>query len=303
MLSRTEQINLYKNLTLNSRTDNATLGDQLINSETQKIFSLKPWTFLRKSRTDLTEASVQNYPLPADFKMMETVTVTSGGFQYIPKEVKSRRFWDELNVQNTVTSTFASWYMIFNNDLYLFPIPSDAGSTITFNYFVRTPNLTQDDYTTGTIVSIANGATTVTGAGTSWNASMVGRYIRLTETSTANAGDGLWYKIASVTSATVLELDNVYLGTTISAGSCAYTIGQISLLPDGFHELPVYRSVAQYWTFQVPDKGRAEMYTIMADRLEKDLIQQFGRDSSGVMINDTDIDFVNPNLLIQRTNN
>ncbi len=74
-------------------------------------------------------------------------------------------------------------------------------------------------------------------------------------------------------------------------------------MPDGFHELPVYRAVAQYWTFQVPDKMRAEMYTGMASDLQKELIQQFGRDTSGVMIEDTDIDFFNPNLSIQRTNN
>jgi len=71
-------------------------------------------------------------------------------------------------------------------------------------------------YGTGT-VSVTNGSTTVTGSGTSWTSGMAGRHFRL-----SNAIP--FYKIASVTDATHLELFSAY-GSNDAAGQ-AYTIFQ-----------------------------------------------------------------------------
>lgn len=302
MITRTEAINLYKNLTLNSRTDNATLGDTIMNSEMQILLSARPWTFLRRFSTASTVASQQSYELPQNSKMIESIAVLSGGFRYTPREVKSRTFWNKLNVQNTTTSTYATWYMIFDGKLYLYPIPSSV-ATIEYTYFTKTPALTRDDYTTGSIVSATNGDATITGTGTTWTSAMVGRFIKIAQSDAITSGDGLYYEIASVTSATVLELKNNYTGTTFTGGTTSYNIGQCFELPDGFQEIPVYRAVSQYWTFQVPDANRAAMYKQKADEMESQLIKQFGRDTSGVMIEDMDIEPQNPNLYIQSTSN
>jgi len=61
-------------------------------------------------------------------------------------------------------------------------------------------------YETGT-VSINNGATTVTGLGTTFTAGMVGRFIMLS---------GLFYEIATFTSITEIELATTYAGVNIS---------------------------------------------------------------------------------------
>ena len=113
---------------------------------------------------------------------------------------------------------------------------------------IRDINIT--DYTTGTIVSIANDATTVTGSGTTWTTSMAGRYIRITETDAANGGDGYWYEIASVTNATTLVLKKPYQGTSIVVGSAAYRIGLITYEPEQYQMAPIYRAVAQYWDYK-----------------------------------------------------
>jgi hypothetical protein len=302
MITRTEALNLYKDLTLNSRADNVALGDRIINSEMQALLSARPWTFLRRFSTANTVVSQQSYELPQNCKMVESISVLSGGFRYTPREVKSRTFWNKLNVQNTTSSTYATWYMIFDGKLHLYPIPSSV-ATIEYTYFSKTPALTRDDYTTGSIVSATNGSPTITGTGTSWNSSMVGRFIKIEQTDTITSGDGLYYEIASVTSPTVLVLKNNYTGASFTGGTTPYNIGQVFELPDGFQEIPLYRAVSQYWTFQVPDPNRATLYKRKADEMEAQLIKQFGRDTSGVMIEDIDIEPQNPNLYIQSTSN
>ena len=70
-------------------------------------------------------------------------------------------------------------------------------------------------YSTGT-ATFTNGLTTVTGAGTTWvDATMAGGNIK-------SDVDGTWYKIASVTDVTHLELSAVYTGTT--GAGLAYTM-------------------------------------------------------------------------------
>lgn len=85
------------------------------------------------------------------------------------------------------------------------------------------------------------------GTGTTWTTSMAGRYIRIAESDTANKGDGFWYEIASVGSATTLTLTKPYQGTAIAAGTASYTIGQVPRIPEAYQLAPVYRSAALYY--------------------------------------------------------
>lgn len=96
-----------------------------------------------------------------------------------------------------------------------------AGSDATAKLDVfKVPNAQAISYSTGTITSIANGATAVVGSGTTWVASMVGQSIKI-----YGNGDGVWYKIATVTDATHLVLASNYKGTTIAAATEPYIIG------------------------------------------------------------------------------
>lgn len=108
-------------------------------------------------------------------------------------------------------------------------------------------------------VETGNGGSIVTGSGTTWVAGMVGRYIKIADTSAANGGDGFWYKINSVESTTILTLNKTYQGTAISGGSATYTIGQVPPIPEAYQVAIVYRAVALYWE-QQGDLNRAKIY-------------------------------------------
>src|SRR3972149_4844656 len=104
------------------------------------------------------------------------------------------------------------------------------------------------NYTTGTITTLMNYADTdatkvVTGASSVWTATMVGRYFRIDV-------DGEWYRIASRSSDTSITLAQFYRGVAISAGTSAYTIGQMPPTRSEEHELPVYYACWKYYLFR-----------------------------------------------------
>ena len=130
---------------------------------------------------------------------------------------------------------------------------------------------------------------------------MEGRYIQIAKSNNANSGgDGHWYEIKDVVSSTVIVLATNYQGQDISSGTASYVIGEISPLPDGFHELPVYRSVEIYWGKN--DEARAQLIRVNADRLENELFTA-NLASQNVVAEDFDSqNFENPNYFIRDIN-
>lgn len=112
------------------------------------------------------------------------------------------------------------------------PLTSAAGTTATF----------------GT----ATGGSIVTASGTTFTADMVGRWMRITQTTAANGGDGAWYQIGNYYSATIIGLKTPYQGTAIAAGTAAYVLGQVSPLPEAYQMAPIYRACALYWGVNNP---------------------------------------------------
>jgi hypothetical protein len=260
MITYTSGRTLLGSLTGDTSSTNLTVMDTLHNEAIREIVSTKPWGFRQKTVTRSTETdNVHN--LPADCAQVLNITVTPDGTtKYTPRRIKSRDEWDRLTQSTNVTSNIPEAYFIFDGTYSFYPMPSSAETdAITIAYQRRVKDLSVADYTTGTIVSIASGATTVTGSGTSWTAAMAGRYIRITDSDTANKGDGLWYEVASVTSATVLELVSPYGGTSISAGSANYTIGQTSIIPEDHQMTAIYRAVESYFSYIQPEKDRAQL--------------------------------------------
>lgn len=236
-----------------------TLFKALINETYKLISNQEDWWFFEATKTYTTTASQQNFLLPRGFSKLESFSVTVGDTKYYTTEDANLKHFNKLNSQGTnVTSDFPLYHNLRDGNLRVFPPISTAGLTATLEYVSTPIDMTEDDYTTGNVSNIANGNTTVTGSGTIWVSSMVGSYIRITS-------DGRWYKVASVTSNTALELDNNYEGTTISSGSEAYTIGELPLLPDGFEGLLVYRPIGIYY-LQKEEINVARTYYSEEDR-------------------------------------
>lgn len=78
------------------------------------------------------------------------VVVNINGVLWIPEFAGNRRYWDALNVISFVQD-YPLFFFIWNNQLGLFPMPATTGYPITINYKERIVDLTQADYTTGTV--------------------------------------------------------------------------------------------------------------------------------------------------------
>lgn len=114
-------------------------------------------------------------------------------------------------------------------------------------------DLIADDYVTGTITTLTNGAKAVTASGSTFTSAMAGRYLKITN-------DGNWYKIASFGTTTTLTLDKNYEGISIAAGTEAYIIGQMPRTPEETHHIPAYFAVWQYYAGFKQNKEQGDYY-------------------------------------------
>jgi hypothetical protein len=262
MLSYTKLRNLYGQLTNNPSSASLTLGDSLINSAYRQICAVRPWYWLEGTNTAVTVADQQAYALPYDYDKLINTYQLVGAYKYIPREIVSQDDWDRLNQQAQYESNYPIYFHIYAGQLNFWPIPSTAGQTITYNYRKNVIDLSIADYTTGTVTT--NGTTTVTGSGTSWNTSMIGKFFQITPTATAATnGDGFWYKVSGVASTTSLTLEKAYAGSNVTGA--AYTIGQMPALPEAFQDTPVYKAAEVYFTTIEPEPVRAQMFRQMYD--------------------------------------
>lgn len=250
--------NLFGTLTKNTSSANLLLGDQLANDDYRAICAVKDWPFLERLRTLTTIASTQFYNLPYDCDQVREIAVIVSGKRYVPKQAPDRAFWDKLN-ESSFTSDIPQYWFTFAGQVGLWPTPATAGNTINVTQKTRVIDLSAADYSTGTITTTVTtaGVTTITGSSTVWSTSMVGRYIRITLTDAAATlvGDGLWYEIASVPTTTTMTLVRAYGGTAIAAATAAYTIGQMPLLPEAYHDLPWIFAAGKYWEKEADARG------------------------------------------------
>lgn len=249
-----------------------TLVDYNVNDSIRTMCNLQggKLRFLETTKDMLTVADQEAYQIPNNFRKLIDMYIINAGSNpntntiYMPQMVFDPTKWKWVKALKLGTSDVPYFTYVENRRFFINPVPSSSGNTITLRGRLNTSDLTRADYTTGTIVSVANQGTAVVGASTSWNASMVGSYIQIAETSGANAGDGFWYEIAAVGSTTTLTLTKPYEGTAITAGAATYTIGQCSVIPEAYDIGIVYRSTALYWQNQ-NDLVRSKMYWLMYD--------------------------------------
>ena len=299
MLTYSGSLALYQKLTNNTETGNTNFFQTFWNEHIRNVLSRRAWYFLDKSESITYVDAQQYYTLAFDVKKVNNLTVVNGTTRYVPLEAPDRVFWDRLNSTTSNSSVTPEYYFIEKSRVGIYPIPSGTSSIITVNYRPRVKDLTLADYTTGTITTIANGSTTVTGTDTTWTSQMAGRYIRITDSDTANTGDGKWYKVASVTSATVLELSNSYAGTSIAVGTAVYAIGQVSLIPEDYQIIPVYMAAVDYWQKE-EDVNRANLYEQKAETKIIQMEAEFGSRSDDPVISNGNPSFPNPNLFVTK---
>lgn len=185
-------------------------------------------------QTATAVASQQYYHNPPGFVNIEDVYVTtssSSTVKYVLRAVDSQKDWDELNAIQFTGSAIPQYFFQRRDDFGIWPTPQDSTGTIYVNYTYRDRNLSNADYTTGT-VTVTNDSQTVTGSGTTFTAQMIGRWFQLT------GQDGYWYRISNQSSTTAITLESAFQGT--SGNTLNYRIAETPEIPEDGHELLVY---------------------------------------------------------------
>lgn len=245
--------------------------DSRMNDSIRTICSLQggKLRFLEATQNMTTVASQEGYQIPNKFRKLIDMYIYSGSGSssdtiYSPEMIFDPTRWKIVKQYKLGEQDVPYFTYVENTKYYIQPVPTTTGNLITLRGRLNVRNLGIADYTTGTIVSVANEGTAVVGSGTTWTADMVGRYIQITQTTAANGGDGFWYEIGAWTDATHITLLKPYQGTAIAAGSATYTIGQVPVIPEAYQPAIEYRSTALYWQNQ-NDITRAKTYWMLYD--------------------------------------
>jgi hypothetical protein len=155
------------------------------------------------------------------------------------------------------------------------------GNLITFNYKGRVPDMTIADIG----VSPAGTCTTVSGnplitscsqdiltstLAVAGNATNLNLWIQ----PTIPKGDGNWYQVNSIQSNSALTLANTYSG--VSSVTVGFTLGQMPLLLEDFHDLLVYRPLMIYFSSINKDSEKAGQFKSLYEEGEKRLAEYSG---------------------------
>jgi len=213
--------------------------------------------YTEETRTDLTEEDVDTYPTPDDYIRMKDFYVTGSDdvrhHILAENEIKDESLWQELKSYPN-TADYPT-HIFFRHETYeLYPTPSTADYVMTLRYEAEGKDLSADDYIQGTILTLDNEGTEVTGDNSpDWTSVLEGRYFKIDDYPR-------WYKIETVDSTTTLTLSKEYQGSAIAAGSESYTIGEMPNLPSSTHILPVYFTCMSYFAGPKVDSDKSDDY-------------------------------------------
>ncbi len=258
---------------------------------------------LIETATTAITVGVQFYPLPPNYSKLKSLTITIGNLQWTPKEVFTTEEWNQLNVFPYYADIPNNFFIYPGGDhgaqVGIWPIPSTTGNVITFSYKFRVPDLSIADYTTPGTVSVTTKTTAVTGSGTSFvpttNISNESRWIQFAQPN----GDNLWYQITSVNSTTGLTLYQPYQGVTV-AGTVAgtYTIGQMPILMEDFHDMLIWKALTYYFSSIVDNPKKYEEFKDAYDTKLALLAEYSGSNTIQVNLRGK-INTINPNAYPQ----
>jgi hypothetical protein len=236
--------NLYQQCQYLSSDDNATTLTNFkfwLNQAIGKAYKVLDAEWFYESVVYATADGTYSYPLPYNCQKIHTINVEdSNDYKYIATEFPgTENQWDALDKASE--SDYPRYFFVKSNSFEIYPTSSTDDLDMTVKYKVRKKDMTEADYTTSTIKTATFGSTAIVGNSlTAWDSSMDGKYIKITD-------DGDWYQIASITSATTLTLAREYGGASIAGGTSAYTIGEMSLLPEDYQDLPIDYALWQYY--------------------------------------------------------
>lgn len=295
----TDLVYYFGKLSQNTSADNLALGASMIQDEHRLV--LQKYYFNETSAQITTVSGQQSYLFPYNYSTLKDVTVTVGALRWTPNFILTRQQWDIVNTYQ-YTSDIPQYLFIYDGKVQIFPIPSTTGNTITFNFKRRVPDLSLTDYVAGT-VSVANGSATVTGASTAWVSTYLPSAGTVLEKNlwlrvTPPLGDNEWYQILSMEEDASLTLVQPYNG--LDATGAAYSIGQMPVILEDFHDLLVYRPLVIYFSTIQPDEKKARKFAELREEGIMAMNNYIGEKVVNVDLG-LQIQPVNPNLFLSKS--
>ena len=254
--------------------------------------------------TAITIGGQQYYPLPPNYSKLKSITITIGALKWTLNEIFTTQEWNQLNVFPYYADIPKNFFIYPGGDhgaqIGIWPIPATSGNIITFSYKFRVPDLSLTDYdgtSGGTGINVTTKSTAVTGTGTSFvpttNIANESRWLQIAQPK----GDNTWYQIVSVDSTTGLTLYQPYQGITVVSGT-SYTIGQMPLLMEDFHDMLLYKPLYTYFSSISPDATKAAEFKALYDERLIRLAKYSGKNSINVNLRGS-INTRNPNTFPQ----
>jgi hypothetical protein len=244
--------------------------------------------FTRKQKFSNLVAGQKYYQVPVDsIRINELSFLQSTGIEIPINQVRSEHDWRLMNMITNYQSNYITNYFVYGNDqIGLFPTPAQTVvNGLRFVYQPQDVDLTQDDYTVGEVTVTANG-TVVTGTGTAWTSSMVGRQFQITDGS-----DGQWYEIVTVSTATSLIIKTPYNGNSVNGTT--YRISQVFIFPGEYDDVPVDYALARFFEFR-NNPNRATYHSLRYTSTVEDALRRYASSSTSNVITDNDNYGVSP---------
>lgn len=270
-LTFTDLYTNYTDHTSDTSAANLTIGKARINDTNKELLGLHDWYFAEKTFTFTPSASDYTYDLPYDYGRMVAVTIELDSIVYSLEEVPSHDEWQRVQMfRDTQTSDIPEYYHITGDSLEIYPVPSSTASTATgkFYYTKRVADMVAADYTTGTAVA-TNGSASIVGTGTTWTTGMAGRFFKINS-------DARFYELLTFGSTTTYALKKLFQGLTVT--TTAYTIGEMSIIPEDYHNLLWYLPVAQYWMMK-KEPQQAAYYQALYDKGKQTFFNAYSKRS------------------------
>lgn len=199
-----------------------------INIGASKFMALLGREFNRKSRVTNLVSGQQYYQFPEDGHKLKEVIATIGTLLQPLEQIPTETAWRRMNIYQS-TGQPTHYFIRGYDEVGLYPIPSATvtnGLELVFS--PRHVEMTQDDYTTGTI-TVTENSQTITHSATGFTESMVGQWLQVTDGTDSN-----WYRISGYTNTSTLTIENYYQGA--SGSGKTFRIGQVADIPEEYHE-------------------------------------------------------------------
>ena len=221
-------------------------------TDAEQIASIKRWynqgcsvvkkKLLRRTNAETIYADLvadqQAYQLPEYAGRVFNVRYNRTSNENPLIEVASQNEWERLNSNGSQTGTPTHYHMISEDEIELWPIPSEAVTDgLEVKLAFKHARMTADDVSTGTATA-NNGSQTVTLSSSIVTPEWVGRYF------TVNSGHEEWYKINEYVSSTSFKLENFFEGD--GGASLSYIVGEIVDIPEEYIHLPELFARAKY---------------------------------------------------------